>query len=418
VAQKGAREHFLAARALHQRGALAKLVVDWYSPLSPKFDRAISWLLGAKGKSAVAVRTDAVPSHLVRALRLFSLWCKWQDRRAARRGCVYDGLDRGDAAFARRVARLALPPHDAFFGYSYASLEMLEAEHRRGRLTIVDQIDPGAVEYRLVAEEMERYPELAGPPGPFPTQHYERARREWDLADVIIVNSEWSREAIIEDGADPAKIEVLPLAYELAEKSGLRSQKPNLRSPMSDCRPLKVLWLGQVNVRKGIHYLLEAARLLEKEPIEFHVAGAIGLRPSAVADAPKNMRWLGAVPRSDASDLYNRCDVFVLPTLSDGFAITQLEGLAHGLPVIVTPSCARVVEDGITGFIVPPRDAHALAHALRRFVADSTLAGKMAPKCVQVAANYSVAAYGKKLLEIIERHLAARQARDRYAVHR
>jgi glycosyltransferase involved in cell wall biosynthesis len=403
VAQKGAREHFLAARALHDRGALAKLVVDWYSPLGPRFDRVVSFLLGAKGRSAVAARTDAIPGDLICALRCFGLWSRWQEQKAARRGRLYNGFDRGDAAFAKRVAKLALPPHDAFFGYSYASLETIEAENRRGRLTIVDQIDPGAVEYRLVAEEMARHPELAGPPAPFPSGHYGRARREWDLADVIIVNSEWSREAVVAEGGDGAKIEILPLGFE-SEK---RPRRTELRRAKGD--PLKVLWLGQVNVRKGIHYLLEAARLLEKEAVEFQVAGPIAIRRSAVAEAPKNVRWLGPVPRSEASDLYDRCDVFVLPTLSDGFAITQLEALARGLPIIVTPNCGRVVEDGKTGFLVPPRDAKALAQAIMKFVEKPLLAAEMSFCCLQVAQAFSIDAYGKRLVEIVERNMAARQ---------
>jgi len=63
----------------------------------------------------------------------------------------------------------------------------------------------------------------------------------------------------------------------------------------------------------------------------------------------------------------------VLPTLSDGFAITQLEAMAHGLPVITTPCCGEVVSDGIDGFIVPPRDAKALAEALHRYLAEPDL---------------------------------------------
>jgi glycosyltransferase involved in cell wall biosynthesis len=60
--------------------------------------------------------------------------------------------------------------------------------------------------------------------------------------------------------------------------------------------------------------------------------------------------------------------VFVLPTLSDGFAITQLEAMAYGLPVVTTPCCGEVVTDGADGFVVPERDPAALAGAFQRYL--------------------------------------------------
>lgn len=402
IAQKGAREHFLAARALHGQKRLAQLVVDWYAPRGVL--KVACWPLGRNGTSALASRAEGIPDHLVCPMRLLGLWSKWQERGASQRGRPYEGYDKTDVAFACAVARQQLPEHEGFFGYSYASLEALEAEKGRGHLTIVDQIDPGPVEFRLVAEEMAKRPELAGPPEPFPETHYARARLEWDLADVIVVNSEWTREAIVAEGADPAKIEILPLAYETDRRTEDGDQRSEVSGRWSSGL-LKVLWLGQVNVRKGIHYLLEAARMLEKEPVEFVVAGPLGIRREVVAAAAKNIRWLGAVPRNQASELYRRSDVFVLPTLSDGFAITQIEALAHGLPVIVTPNCGWVVEEGKTGFLIPARDSQALTEAIMRFIRNPVLAAEMSSRCVEASKAFSIDAYGQKLVQIIEAHM-------------
>jgi glycosyltransferase involved in cell wall biosynthesis len=419
VAQKGAREHYLAARALHRRGILARLVTDWYAFGRPsRNQKAESRIRIAKlktesgnlklfqrlrglGRAARAASADEIPDNLVRAMPLRSLRWKWQIHRAARRGCLYESYSATDSAFARNVARLNLPEHDVFFGYSYASLEMLEAEKKRGVFTILDQIDPGSVEFQMVAEEMARYPELAGPPPSFPAKHFDRARREWELADVIVVNSEWTREAIMAEGADASKIEVLPLAFETnAER--LKAEKP--KNHKAD-RPLRVLFLGQVNVRKGIRYLLEAARLLENEPVEFTIAGPLGIRKEALADSPINVKWLGPISRDQTSNLYDTSNVFVLPTLSDGFAITQLEAMAHGLPVIVTPNCGRVVEDGDTGFVIPPRDSQALARAIMKFVQSNNFVQAMSARCIRASKVFSVDTYSHGLVEIIDRNL-------------
>lgn len=429
--QIGAREHYAVARALHEQGLLAGLVTDWYAfgaasalrhpsfdtrPLTaavrhlPSVIRRVSSVI--RHPSARAARAEGIPDELVRAFPLRSLLWKWRVRRLAAQGRMWEAYAKTDATFAAAVARLELPPHKAFFGYSYASLETLEAEKRRGVFTVLSQIDPGAVEFRLVAEEMRRHPEIAGPAPEFPVANFERNRREWELADLIVVNSNWSREAIIAEGADPDRIEVLPLAYEA--KAGNRKaestklQPSTLHSPLPTA-PLRVLWLGQVNVRKGIHYLIQAARLLERENVHFDVVGPIGILPTAVAAAPRNLTFHGPVGRDRAAEWYQQSHVFVLPTLSDGFALTQLEAMAHGLPVVATPSCGRVVEDGKTGFIIPPRDPAALADAILRFVRNPALVCEMASACRTAVKAYSIEALGQRLVAIAERHLETRR---------
>jgi glycosyltransferase involved in cell wall biosynthesis len=406
VSQKGAREHFLVARALHRQGMLAGLATDWYALKNPVFRLMSTFSRGGKSGAALAARTDEIPDDVVRTCRFRGLWWKWKQRRAQRQSDSYSGFVAADAAFGRAVARMKLPPHDAFFGYAYASLEMLEAERKRGVFTVLDQIDPGPVEFRLVADEMQQHPELAGPPPQYPNAHFDRARREWELANVIVVNSEWSRDAILAAGADPAKIEILPLAYEAnAEKQEAesRNSRHSTLDPRPSTAPLRVLFLGQVNVRKGIHYLTEAARLLEREKVHFDVVGAIGVLPATIASAPRNMTFHGAVSRDRASEWYRQSDVFILPTLSDGFALTQLEAMANGLPVITTPNCGRVVNEGKTGFIVPPRDPQALADAVRHFVRQPGLTREMAPACLAAVNAFSVDTYGRQLVNIIER---------------
>jgi glycosyltransferase involved in cell wall biosynthesis len=159
------------------------------------------------------------------------------------------------------------------------------------------------------------------------------------------------------------KLVVVPLCYAAAapkSESKFENRKSN--------HPLRVLFLGQVILRKGIQYLIAAARQLEREKIHFDVVGPIGISREAMKTAPGNMTFHGRAGRDQAADWYRQSDLFVLPTISDGFAITQLEAMAYGLPVITTPCCGDVVGDGADGFIVPPRDAEALAQTLQRYL--------------------------------------------------
>ena len=403
VAQKGSREHFLAARALYRRGALACLVVDWYLPKGwlEKLVGFAARRLGARGRAAMAAKAKEIPDDLVKLNWINGILGKWRQRSGRFRTSAQERNLVADIAFTKTVARSRLPQHNVFFGYSYMSLEMLEKEKQKGVLTILDQIDPGPVEFRLVAEEMNKHPELEGPVPAYPAAYYERLRQEWDLADVIVVNSEWSRDALLSEGVPAHKIEILPLAYEGDPSCDEGISKI---SDQNSGKTLRVLWLGQVNVRKGIHYLIEAARMLEGRDIHFDIVGPIGIAREIVDSAPANMTFWGSVSRDLAADYYRKSDVFVLPTLSDGFAITQLEAMAYGLPVITTPHCGNVVTEGETGFIVPARDAKALAEGVMRFAQDRTLAHRISDECRATLKKFSIDAYGEHLIGIIKKH--------------
>src|SRR4029077_18394116 len=104
-------------------------------------------------------------------------------------------------------------------------------------------------------------------------------------------------------------------------------------------RPLRVLFLGLINLRKGVARLLEAARILRDEPVEFWMVGPVEIARASTIGNAGCVKWFGPVTREKAADYYRNADLFILPTLSDGFAITQLEAQAHGLPVIASKCC-------------------------------------------------------------------------------
>src|SRR5262249_57826241 len=91
-------------------------------------------------------------------------------------------------------------------------------------------------------------------------------RNECALADQIVVNSEWSRDALLGEGVPAEKISVIPVAYESSADAGsLQRLYPRA---FSSERPLRVLFLGQINLRKGVGQLLEAVELLAGEKVE------------------------------------------------------------------------------------------------------------------------------------------------------
>jgi glycosyltransferase involved in cell wall biosynthesis len=253
--------------------------------------------------------------------------------------------------------------------------------------TAVEQIDPARGEQEIVLKEIEKWPGWQALPGQIPDEYYARLEAEWNTATKVLVNSEWSKAALSACGVPEEKLTVMPLAYEIS-KNATKIEQPRKGRPT-------FLWLGQVILRKGIQYLIEAARLVPG--VRIIVAGPIGISAQAQATAPPNVEFVGPVPRLNATDYYLAADAFVLPTMSDGFALTQLEAMAHGLPVIVTPNCARIVTDDYDGKVIPAGDSNALAAALESLAANPAGMRQMSHNALETVRHYSMAALTARL---------------------
>ncbi|MCX6924887.1 MAG: glycosyltransferase family 4 protein [Verrucomicrobia bacterium] len=261
--------------------------------------------------------------------------------------------------------------------------------------TVLDQIVPGREEERLVVLEREKWPGWEDTADPIPEEYWNRIQQEWALADVVMVNSEWSKKLLLCQGVPESKLIIVPLAYEAP---------PNVRPQEVAHGQLTVLWLGGVSLRKGIQYLIEAAKRVPN--VRFVVAGPIGIQDAKVRSAPANMDFLGRIQRNSTVRLYQQAHVFVLPTISDGFAITQLEAMAHGLPVITTPNCGQVVTDGVDGLIVPAANSEALAAAIGRLDANRRELVEMSRRAVEKASEFHLPKNAQEIEEKVARNKA------------
>ena len=278
---------------------------------------------------------------------------------------------------SRVVALLKKRSPDAtvLFSYSYAARRPFEFAKAAGWKTVMVQIDAGPGEERLVASWQSRHPGLEAHWRPAPAEYWTRWRAEIDLADRVIVHSRWSRDALIAEGVNGGKLVVVPLAYEPpVEAASFERRYPDR---FSSDRPLRVLFLGQVTLRKGALAMLDAARELRDEPIEFIVAGPNALDLSRRPAGDGRIQWLGPVPRGRTAAVYQGADVFLLPTLSDGFGLAQLEAQAWRLPLVTTANCGDVVRDGINGVLLREGSGAEVAAVLRRLIAEPAIIRRM-----------------------------------------
>ncbi len=383
VSHIGSRELYACPLSFERLGTLRYFYTDfWCSHFRGIFSRMPSPIWGLARRYQ-----PELPSKKIVSFNAESLFLETQQyfRSKSTAGDAPHFLKVG-ARFARNVAkhmsRLDLDPaRDVHLAFSTGALESLQYAKSRGVPAILDQLDPGRVDEEMIAEESLRWPgwDVSGN-AKTPEAYYERHHQEWAAADIIIVNSQFSRQAIHKQGVPLEKLVVVPLAYE-------NETPANARDARIASAPLKVLWLGQIVLRKGLPYLFEAARLLQNANVRFTVAGRIGITELGLKTAPPNVEVLGRVTRERAVELYRSSDVFVLPTISDGFAITQLEAMSYGLPVITTPNCGDVVTPGEDGYIVPIRDPQKLADAIAVLAQDRTLLQTMSEKARARAAR-------------------------------
>jgi glycosyltransferase involved in cell wall biosynthesis len=362
-AQIGARDHYGFPLALHQAGALGALVTDFWSGcrlpsswpvLGPLAARRHEGLKGAR----------VMPMN-VRTLGLELLF----------RCCGKPGWDRiiRRNAFFQRAAEARIPWGDpcvrsatgdapALFSYSYASLALIQEARRRGWKTLLGQIDPGPFEARVVEREEELWPEFRGSWKKAPDCYYEGWREELDLAGRIVVNSRWSFDALVAEGVAPGKIDEIPLCL-----AGPRTPDIPAKSypaAFTPTRPLRLLFLGQINLRKGVPALLAAMKQLGNQPVELWMAGSLQFELPARYRACENIKWLGRVNRGLVSALYRKADLFVFPTHSDGFGMTQLEAQSWRMPVIASKNCGAVVRHEGNGLVLDEVTPEAIARAL------------------------------------------------------
>jgi glycosyltransferase involved in cell wall biosynthesis len=361
VLQIGAREHYAVARALQRQGQLHELLTDcWVPPRSALARLPQARRLVGRYHPDLATARVMAPS-----LRSLAFELRGRLPGAAR------GWPRTMARNAwfqrwacRRLGTARQPPR-ALFAYSYAAGSLLALAREWGWAGVLGQIDPGPEEERIVAAEHRRYPTLPSRWRPAPAAYWRDWHREVSLADRIVVNSEWSRQCLVKEGVPEEKLSVVPLVFSETGIAGAEDVKVGQRGVSPPVRPFELLFLGTVCLRKGIGRLLEAMRLLEGRPLRLTLAGPSELDDVFLCDRP-NIRWLGAVPRSAVGLLYQAADVMILPTLSDGFALTQLEALAHGCPLIASRHCGEVVMEGQNGWLLPDLEPPTLAATILR----------------------------------------------------
>ncbi|MEM8549297.1 MAG: glycosyltransferase [Verrucomicrobiota bacterium] len=312
--------------------------------------------------------------------------------------CSVDGVYQ---ALDRKLARY-LPKHadtlTAVYGYEDGCREHFRAARELGLKTLYElPIAYGPYAQEILCEEAERWP--AWEPTLVSTRDsshkMERKREELALADVIVVPSSFVERSIPEELREGKPVWQMPYGIE-APSAALPARETGA--------PLRFLYVGALTQRKGLADLFAAWKLARLASAELHVLGSPLMPLCFYQEQCPDAHFHKPRPRHEVLAMMDRCDVLVLPSLVEGRALVQLEAMGRGLPLLITPNTGGedLIREGETGWIVPIRDAEALAERLQWYSEHRSMLGQMREACLEMARERSWTAYRSKLAHALQ----------------
>ena len=315
----GARENYNVSKAFRNRNWLKLLITDYNISKFSFFVGRRRQITLPKKLVASYTKVDSL-INWYKAKKLESPYLRW----------MFIGKEL--ALFTRESLQKFSIDKVVLWGYTGGCLEVLQKYRDEDSVfKIVDQVDPGLKFYEL---------DLGwGDQGK--SEYLSRIQNEWQLADLIIVNSVFSKQSLIEYGVVGDKIAVVPLICETVTHKYVRDfQKFRL----------KVGFAGNINHAKGFDLFLKIAKRLA-DRFDFVAAGNIHYEEEEILEAKQLVNFTGYLDKTQMQKFYEDIDIFIFPTRCDGFGQVQIEALSFGVPVIASPYCAKVVVEDESGYV-------------------------------------------------------------------
>jgi glycosyltransferase involved in cell wall biosynthesis len=292
--------------------------------------------------------------------------------------------------FDRWVRSLLRPGQHFLTSFGFANASLHWAREHGGKTFIDAENSHPKFFWDLLTEEQKRW---HCPYPPVARSYNQRCRETVALSDYVFASSRFVGDSFLEKGMEPHRVLVYPPPLNLDWFKPAETDRPA-------ARPLTLLNTGALCLRKGTPYLLEAFQLvLKKEPgARLRLSRPVRDDARAVleshADLPIdwspyfNLRFQDQ--RQKYVERFQSSDIFIFPSLEDGFAFVVAEAMACGLPVITTRNtgASDLVIPGENGEVVPIRNPEAMAEAILKWWA-RIQEGKRPRNCQQIGKQLS-----------------------------
>jgi hypothetical protein len=401
----GARDGYQLPLALNEADLLEAFVTDMYWPADKP------WFSSSLGK--------LLPQSIVSARYcqgLNSSKVKISSRAWAASACGYVApqirLSRyGDRSLGEEARAQSSRTSTALFCCSYYASEAFKPGEGRPPFRFLFQLHPHPKSVRKILSDEVRLVPLAAASLQAESElalsgkDFEDLSSEPHLANGWVVASRYTAQTLAEQGIPSDQIHIVPYGVD----ANAFVKRPN---PPVSTEPFTVIYLGSLIQRKGLSYLLDAVRMLKSQSIRVVLCGrGVVDQPLIAHYADLNIDVQLGLSRNELVRQLHRADVFVLPSLAEGFGHVILEAMSCGLPVVATDhTCATdVISDGEHGFIVPIRVPEAIAEKLEWGITNRDELATMGEAAAQQARVFTWSRFRKGVREAYARMIATAQ---------
>jgi glycosyltransferase involved in cell wall biosynthesis len=257
-----------------------------------------------------------------------------------------------------KLASRCLSKGDLCIAWSGVGLHTIKKARAKGMATIVDEGSSHVLyQQNILREEYEAFglrPKLAHP------KIVEKELQEYDEADYIVIPSQFVKRTFGDSRIPEQRLIHVPYGVDLNEFRPTRKLDDIFR----------IIYVGNMTLRKGVHYLLKAFTELKLSKAELILVGALDHEFEPFLKMYRgNFTLIPPVPQSVLYKYYSAGTIFILPSVEDGFGMVLLQAMACGLPVICTTNTGGedVVREGRDGFVIPIRDVEKLKEKILYF---------------------------------------------------
>jgi glycosyltransferase involved in cell wall biosynthesis len=237
--------------------------------------------------------------------------------------------------------------------------------------------------------------------------------------DRIICVSEGVKKVLVSDGINP---EICDIVYDGADLDRFRKTEPKPETAVDlglDLEDTVIGTIGALAPHKDLFNLIEAASILHRDHprLKVLIAGEGELYDKLVRFRDELglkdvVRFLGF--RNDVPQLFRLLQVFVLSSYLEGLSSTLLDSMAAATPIVATRTggVPEIIEDGITGLLVPPRDPAALARAVDKLLRDPELGFKLTLAAAEFVKQFSADVMVESTLKVYHRLMTGNRDRQ------
>lgn len=216
-------------------------------------------------------------------------------------------------------------------------------------------------------------------------------------ADYFLAPSNFVLKSLVTHKVKREQVKIVPYGVDISQFNIIKNKEEN--------GPLKLIYVGGISYRKGIHRLLEVIKEFDYSKVELYLAGTFDKNSDLYLNykTKKNIHFLGFVTRDKLNKLYNEASIFVLPSFGEGLAQVGLEAMACGLPLLCTTNSGvnDVVIDGENGFVYEPNKNDELKNKIIWFINNREKIHEMGKKARITAEKYSWENYHKNVVTAI-----------------